>query len=390
VGSCYSSGLYQLHLVTMVGVSRVYGSATIGKLGAFGLDEVGRRKLGQPRGIFVDKDGNLLVTDMKSQCVIEFKQGNLAGEIICGQEGKERPSDEMKVTSRGDIIDPPKAHEIAHMLNQPCDVKRGPDGELFVLENGRSTVSKFTHVRAKGEDVAPRPGTQNRTSTPEGLKYPRSFLVTPEGDVILCDSWSHRILRFSANSESEKPDVIAGCPNSAGGQMENLSFPTGIAYLSDGSLLVADTNNNRIQRFAQGEMRATTHIGSMFCKAGTGLSELNAPAGICVNAHDDVFVADRGNHRVLCFRSGSKEGEVVLDGSKLKSPWGMCFDSKGLLYVSDDRLGIVLQLDLDGKDDGHYEEVYKAHADAAKPEKQSDVGKADAAKARTELDGELD
>jgi len=319
-----------------------------------------------------------------------FTEGDLAGELLCGQEGKERPSDEMKVTSRGDIIDPPKHHEVAHMLNQPCDVKRGPDGEIFILENGRCTVTKFADVRARGEDVAPRPGTQNRISTPEGLKYPRSFILTPEGDIIVCDSWSHRVLKFSANDEFGTPTVLAGRPNSMGGAMENLSFPSSVAFLSDGSLLVSDTNNHRIQRFAPGEMRASTVIGSMFCKAGSDLSELNSPSGICVNSNDDVFVADRGNSRVLCFRSGSKQAEVVLDASKLKSPWGLCFDSKGFLYVSDDRLGIVLKLDLDGKDDGEYADVYKAQAETAQPSRHSDVKKADAAKPSTDLDGELD
>jgi len=327
---------------------------------------------------------------MKSQCVFRFSERDLAGALICGQEGKERPTDEMKVTSRGDIIDPPKHHEVAHMLNQPCDVKLGPNGELFVLESGRCTVSKFADVRAKGEDVAPKPGTQNRISTPEGLKYPRSFSVTPEGDIIVCDSWSHRILRFSASDEAGAPTVIAGQPNSMGGAMETLSYPSGIAFLSNGSLLVSDTNNSRIQCFAPGEMRASTVIGSMFCKSGEGLSELNFPAGICVNSNDDVFVADRGNRRVLCFRKGSKQGEVVLDSSKVKSPWGLCFDSKGFLYVSDDRLGIVLKLDLNGKDDGEYAEVYKAQADTAEADSRADVGKADAAKPSTDLDGELD
>jgi sugar lactone lactonase YvrE len=370
----------------MVGVSGVYGSATIGKVGAFGVDEVGRRKLGQPRGIFVDKDDKLLVADAKAQCIIQFAKGNLAGKVICGQEGKERPSDEMKVTSRGDILDPPKAHEVGHMLNQPCDVKLQPNGELFVLENGRCTVSKFTDASSRGEDVAPRPGTQNRVSTPEGLKYPRSFLVTAEGDIIVCDTWSHRILRFSADSGT--PDVIAGCANSMGGQMENLAYPTSIALLSDGSLLVSDTNNNRIQKFAPGETRGTTAFGSMFCKPGEGLSELNAPAGICVNSKDEVFVADKGNKRVIRFRPGSKEGEVILDANKVKSPYGLCFDSKGFLYVSDERLAIVLKLDLDGKEDSAYGDVFKA--DEAKPDRHSDAAKADAAKPSSDLDGELD
>merc|ERR1712137_664119 len=113
----------------------------------------------------------------------------------------------MKVTSRGDVIDPPKAHEVSHMLNTPVDVRQSSDGELYILENGRGCVSKFAEVRSKGVDVAPPPGTQNRVSTPEGIKYPRSFLVTAEGDIIICDTWSHRILRFSADSESAVPTV---------------------------------------------------------------------------------------------------------------------------------------------------------------------------------------
>jgi len=366
----------------MVGVARVYGSASQGT----GLDEGGRRKLAQPRGIFIDKNDKLLVSDMRNQCVFQFTNEDPAGELICGQEGKERPTEETKVTSRGDIIDPPKPHEIAHMLTQPIDVRRGTNGELLVLENGRGAVSKFTNVRAKGEDVAPK--VPARVSTPEGIKYPRSFLVTQEGEIIVCDTWSHRILRFSADSESASPTLIAGRPNSMGGQMENLSFPSSIALLSDGSLLVSDTNNNRIQHFPLGETRASTIAGSMFCKPGSGLSDLNSPAGICVNGNDDVFVADRGNSRILCFRSGSKQGEVVLDASKLKSPWGLCFDSKGFLYVSDERLGIVLKLNLDGDDDGKYADVRRA--DVAKPSTHSDVGKADAAKPSMDLDGELD
>lgn len=317
----------------------VYGASTPGA----GIDEDGYRQMGQPRGLHVDDDGALIVSDYKNQCVLRFTKKSKKGEIIAGQEKEERPSDEIKCTSRGDIIDPPKAHEIAHLLSRPVDVARGPSGELLVLENGRGFLSAFESVRSQSRDVFPFAGTKNSMNSPEGIKYPRGFVLAPDGSVLICDSWSHRVLRFLDGSN--EPMVVAGCPNSMGSRLDQLSFPSAIALDAEGALVVSDTNNHRVQRFPKGESCATTLAGSFMCKNGSGLAELDSPAGICFGPSGELFVADRGNARVLCFAPGVKEGVVVLGSETLRSPWALCF-AEGVLYVSDDRKGQVFVVDL--------------------------------------------
>lgn len=336
----------------MPAVVSVYGADKPG----FGVDDDGRSMMGQPRGLHVDADGAVLISDYKNQCVLRFPQGAKKGEIIAGQEKEERPTDEVKVTSRGDIIDPPKSHEIAHLLTKPVDVARSPTGELMVLESGRGFLCSFEGVRSKSQDLIPAPGSKNPMNGPEGIKYPRAFTIAPDDALIICDTWSHRILRFEAGSTEST--VLAGCPNSMGSRLDQLAFPSSIALDAEGALLVSDTNNHRVQRFFPGEKCASTAAGSFMCKNGEGLSELDSPAGICVGPGGDLFIADRGNARVLRFAPGAKEGTVVLGPDTLKSPWAICFDAKGLLYVSDDRKGQVFQIDLQKDTD-----VRKADAD---------------------------
>lgn len=324
----------------MPAVVEVFGASTPGA----GIDEDGTRMMGQPRGIHIDADGALIVSDYKNQCVLRFPQGSKKGEIIAGQEKEQRPMEEMKVTSRGDIIDPPKAHEIAHLLANPVDVGRSPSGELLVLECSRGFLCSFEGPRSKSQDVIPAPMSKNSMSSPEGVKYPRGFVVAPDGAILICDTWSHRVLRFPAGST--EPTVIAGCPNSMGSRLDQLAFPSGIALDAEGALLVSDTNNHRVQRFFPGESCASTSAGSFMCKCGTGLSELDSPAGICMGPGGDLFIADRGNARVLRFAPGAKEGDVVLGPDTLRSPWALCFDAQGFLYVTDDRKGQVFRVDL--------------------------------------------
>jgi sugar lactone lactonase YvrE len=55
-----------------------------------------------------------------------------------------------------------------------------------------------------------------------------------------------------------------------------------------------------------------------------------------------VYVADRNNHRIMCWSKGSKEGRVIVGGNgqgqqpnQFSHPVGLSFDRQGHLYVVD-------------------------------------------------------
>lgn len=72
--------------------------------------------------------------------------------------------------------------------------------------------------------------------------------------------------------------------------------------------------------------------------AGAGAHQLRSPLGVAAGADGSVLVADTGNARVVCWRRGSQEGEVLLSGSRSGDqpfePISLLLDGSGSLVVS--------------------------------------------------------
>ncbi len=76
---------------------------------------------------------------------------------------------------------------------------------------------------------------------------------------------------------------------------------------------------------------------------GSGFDDLNAPIGLCVDAADNIYVADFGNDRIkqynsngiclMTWSSGAVSATNVQDA--IHEPWGMAIDSGGNIYEVD-------------------------------------------------------
>ena len=85
-------------------------------------------------------------------------------------------------------------------------------------------------------------------------------------------------------------NVFEGGRGSDKGQFDT---PTGIAVDSVGNILVADTNNSRIQKFSP----TGSFLTSMGIK-GIGYGQLGAPNGLAVDHASNIYVADASKHVV--------------------------------------------------------------------------------------------
>src|SRR5918996_3644804 len=121
-----------------------------------------------------------------------------------------------------------------------------------------------------------------------------------------------------------------------GTEETSLSSPEDIAIdPSSGNVYVADTVNNRIQKFSSNG----TFIAA-WGRYGTGNESLSSPRGIALDQAGNVYVADTGNNRIQIFSSNGTFISVLgIDGGTngiLRSPEGIAVDSSsGNVYVAD-------------------------------------------------------
>lgn len=333
-----------------------YGVGQKGK----GITKDGKRVLAQPRGMHVTEDGSLIVADCDNNCVYRFAPSDRQGKVVAGEEGRVlQDVDYLK-----DIDKPLQPAEgEGFLLRSPIGLTVDSNGVLLVLDCGKARVQSFEmgqgdQAPAAATVLPPRNAPPVKSAfAPEALKHPRAMLRKSDGSLIVCDTWSHRVLCYPPQANDgpltipDPPVLLAGVANSCDCTAEKLSFPSCVALAPDGSLLVTDTNNHRIQRFEPGQLQGKTVAGSESGKAGAGPSELNMPTGLCVAADGSIFVADRMNSRILRFESSSRAGtagEVIAGPELLERPWGLALAADGAIFVSDERRAVVLKLEVNG------------------------------------------
>jgi DNA-binding beta-propeller fold protein YncE len=156
-------------------------------------------------------------------------------------------------------------------------------------------------------------------------------------NALYCSSMNqHHVIKVDLNSATMIPIIVAGtgCP----GPVPNmLDHPHGIFVDTRFYLYVADTHNNRIQRFSPGQLSAITI-------AGFGASVyfiLNRPTSVVLDADGYLFIVDSHNHRIIRSLSDKFqcvvgcEGESGATSRHLHNPQTMVFDSDGHIFVTD-------------------------------------------------------
>ena len=156
-------------------------------------------------------------------------------------------------------------------------------------------------------------------------------------DTLYCSiNNGHQVIRMSLDRNNSTLAMAAGtgCPGSSSNMLNN---PFGIYVDHNFDLYVADTENNRIQRFHYGELSGTTVAG----KAAVSFSfTLNKPTSVILDADGYLFIVDSGTQRII--RSGPSGFKCVIgcSTSSCLLPNHMCnpvtaiFDYHGNFYIT--------------------------------------------------------
>ena len=163
-----------------------------------------------------------------------------------------------------------------------------------------------TGVAGNGGDGGPAAEAQ--------INRPLGVAVDIVGNVYIADQENHRIRRITPDGTMNTVAGTGSAGDSGDGgpaTQARLNRPTGVAVDAAGRVYVADAGNNRVRRFAPGEIIETIAGTGSAGFGGDGgpaeLAQLDDPFGVAVDARGNVFVADADNHRVRVLESPSDD-----------------------------------------------------------------------------------
>jgi sugar lactone lactonase YvrE len=134
-------------------------------------------------------------------------------------------------------------------------------------------------------------------------------------------------------------NMFEGGKGTGGGQFDD---PFGIAVDRSGNVLVADSRNARIEKFAP----SGAFITSLGTK-GAGYGQFSEPNGVAVDGDGNIYVADAGNHRVAKL---APDGSVVAQWSDLGfyGPRDIAIGPDNSIYVLDQGHSRIVKMDPNG------------------------------------------
>ncbi len=273
-----------------------------------------------PRSVTVLRDGRMCFAEQYSDTVRCVGKDGVIRTILGGGPKSLGP-------------DPVPALEAT--LSRPTALAQGPDGSLYVTQEGTGTIARLDpggRVELSvgggadfGESVSARKAS---------LHLPRGLAVASDGTLYIAEQGRNRIRRVDP---SGLVSTFAGSGDSGssgdGGLAASATFrgPTAVAVDNDGAVYVADQGNLKIRRIDRGRVQAYAGGGDRVTLEGSAgrLSSLSTRA-MAVGSDGTLYVAEESKNQIATLRSpfpGTSSGETLLpddSGSEI-----YVFDARG-------------------------------------------------------------
>ena len=242
----------------------------------------------------------------------------------------------------------------AASFNQPSGVATDSGGNVYVADDGNSTIRKITPagVVTTLAGTAGIAGSTDGTGAAALFNNPLSVAVDGTGNVYVADGANDTIRKITPAGMVTTFAGTAGMSGSADGTGAAARFfgPWSVATDSAGNVYVADQGNATIRKITPAGV-VTTLAGTAGIKGstdGTGAAaRFNDPLGVAVDSTGNVYVADSLNDTV---RKITPAGVVTTlagtagmfgsaDGTgaaaRFTAPWSVATDGAANVYVAD-------------------------------------------------------
>lgn len=226
---------------------------------------------------------------------------------------------------------------VATKLDYPRGVAVDADDKVYVADTANNRVQLWVPGATEGVTVA---GGNGKGSEPNQLDSPRDVAVDASGNIYIADWNNHRVQKWVARCSSACSGVTVAGGTVPGSAANLLQYPTGVALDAARNLYVADTANNRVQKWVPDATSGVTVAGGN--GQGAAANQLNTPSGVALDIAGNIYVADAANYRVQKWALNATSGVTVAGGNgygsaanQLSAANGVAVDEAQNVYVAD-------------------------------------------------------
>lgn len=222
-------------------------------------------------------------------------------------------------------------------------------GDLYVVDVLNECIRKVTQAGIvttfAGTGVA---GYQDGPVATAQFNALAGLAVAPNGDIYVADRNNVRIRKISGGIVS----TVAGNGsigfNDGSALSAQFNVPADIEINSQGLVFISDRDNNRIRVYNPTTNMVSTYAGNGSTSSTDGTltsCSFNAPRGIFINEHDDIYVGDQNGNKIRMI-TGNSVTTIAGTGSTgnqdgpsqyatFNLPWDVAY-FQGTIYVAGD------------------------------------------------------
>jgi len=322
------------------------GGGNFGSTDGFGTTA----RFNQPRGLAIDRAGNLFVGDSFNNTVRRITPAGIVS-TFAGAAGVIGYTDGAAASSR---------------FGFPYGLAIDGADKIFVVDQIYNAVRSITagEVRTYAGVPSTTPGSADGGLNAARFNFPAYVAVDREGNVYVADTFNHTIRKVSPTGQTTTLAGLAGTSGTADGPgiVARFSQPSGLVCDASGNIFAADFGNSAIRRITPGGDVSTFAglAGATGSTDATGsAARFQNPEGIAIDAAGTFFVSDSNNHMI---RRISPAGAVTTIGGQSNSigvaagtftsaqfflPSGIAVDGGGAVYVVSSYGNVIMRGQLD-------------------------------------------
>ena len=235
-------------------------------------------------------------------------------------------------------------------LSDPFGVAVATDGSVFFTDAGEhNRIHKLTPDGSVTTLAGGSEGFSDGLATTASFNTPSGLVLDDDGNLFVADTGNNRIRKITPEGQvsTVAGDGTAGYRDGPSAQAQ-FNGPIGVAVDAGGIIYVADAYNDRIRMITtDGQVSTVAGKGTPgYSDGDRNSAQFDTPCGVIAAIDGSLIVADTANDRL---RKITPDGNVTtLPTDDLSNPIGLALSHDNFLYVTELDRSRVIHVATDG------------------------------------------